>query len=192
MPMKGGYRDYVLCLIVIIGLVILARPTWYLLQRNYVGHCAKKTWDQELRASGVSREVGQPVAWLKISDANLDTLVLGGATKSNLSRFPSMEASFSDPGALGLTVILGHRDSHFKNLDRLKEGGDVKVQDLSGRWIQYSVSKTQVVDKNDVGGLLEGKEGLLLMTCYPLVYVGEAPQRYLVWAKANLKKELTI
>ena len=186
--MKGFRRDCTLCLLVIVGIAIAARPTWHLVRRSYVDLCAKKTWEEVSQSSKSTVKEGSPVAWLKIDDAQIDTLVLRGANKDNLSRFPSCQASFSEPGAVGLTVILGHRDSHFKKLDQLSEGDKFKVQVLSGQWMQYSVAKTQVLHKNDVTELIEGgnEQGLLLMTCYPLVYVGEAPQRYLVWAKSTL------
>ena len=183
-------RDCLLSLLVIVGVGVSARPTWYFLQRSYVDYYAKKSWAQEIYSSKAELEVDRPVAWLKIAEADVDTLVLKGASKDNLSRFPACETSFSDPGTLDLTIILGHRDSHFKKLDQLREGSELKIQDLSGQWLQYSVAKTQVVDKEDVIYLLEGEQGLLLMTCYPLMYVGEAPQRYLVWAKLNQKKKV--
>ncbi len=49
----------------------------------------------------------------------------------------------------------------------------------------YEIVKTKIVDKDDTSiiTLQHEKEELILTTCYPFSYVGNAPKRYIIYGK---------
>lgn len=49
----------------------------------------------------------------------------------------------------------------------------------------YEIEKTKIVDKNDTSiiTLQHDKEELILTTCYPFTYIGNAPKRYIIYGK---------
>jgi len=59
------------------------------------------------------------------------------------------------------------------------------LQTTSGE-INYAVSSIDIVDPDDVSVLYPTAESTItLVTCYPFYYVGHAPKRYIVKAKAK-------
>ena len=82
-------------------------------------------------------------------------------------------------------MIAGHRDTHFRLLKDVRAGDEIWVQDATGRR-SYTVSEIQVVPPTEISVLQPSQETLLtLVTCYPFYWVGPAPSRFIVRAKAD-------
>lgn len=79
-------------------------------------------------------------------------------------------------------VLSGHRDTVFRNFAKLDVGDRFIVKMPYGTY-QYEISSTEIVDKDDTSVIRSmGKEVLVVTTCYPFRYVGNAPDRYIVYA----------
>lgn len=79
-------------------------------------------------------------------------------------------------------LLSGHRDTVFRNFAKL-ELGDRFIVKLPYGTFEYEISSTEIVDKDDTSVIRSmGKEVLVVTTCYPFRYVGDAPQRYVVYA----------
>ncbi len=79
-------------------------------------------------------------------------------------------------------LLSGHRDTVFRNFAKL-ELGDRFIVKLPYGTFEYEISSTEIVDKDDTSVIRPmGKEVLVVTTCYPFRYVGDAPQRYVVYA----------
>lgn len=86
------------------------------------------------------------------------------------------------PGEKDNCVISGHRDTVFRQLDKLKIGDSLIVQTSAGEFT-YKVDGTRIVHQDDKTVIVPTKHAVLTMTtCYPFYFIGNAPDRYIVSA----------
>lgn len=94
------------------------------------------------------------------------------------------------PGGGGNIVLSGHRDTVFRRLEEL-EVGDKVVFGFGGGLHSYKISRIRIVDKKDTSVVVpRPREVLTITTCYPFVFIGRAPERYVVEAEYIGKEEL--
>ena len=87
------------------------------------------------------------------------------------------------PGEPDTSVIGGHRETRLRQIGELEKGDSIHVETEAGRFT-FRVTRSWIADKSyTVGSNGKGQAKLLLVTCYPFHYVGNAPKRYLVEAK---------
>lgn len=92
------------------------------------------------------------------------------------------------PGEEDNCVLSGHRETSFRQLDKLKIG-DLLVVETSAGIFTYKVSGIRIVDKDDRTVIVPTEHAVLTMTtCYPFNYVGPAPDRYIVSADLLINK----
>lgn len=125
-----------------------------------------------------------PVARLRVPSRNIDQIVLSGATGRTLAFGPGYMLASSLPGGGGVTILSGHRDTHFGFLQNLRRGEPLLVQLADGQEHVFTVSDTRVTDAREAGLTLAAQaEGLVLITCYPFnVVAPTGPLRYVVSA----------
>ncbi len=125
-----------------------------------------------------------PVARLLIPDREVDLPVLYGAQGNALAFGPGYEAASAQPGERGLTVIAGHRDTHFAFIGELSIDDQLSLQGRDGRWLHYRVSSLEVVDSGTaLPPATDSLDGLVLVTCYPLDAIRPGGSlRYLAFA----------
>ena len=99
----------------------------------------------------------------------------------------------TDEGANGLTIMTGHRDTHFRFLSDIELGMPVHRVDDQGLRHDYVTQKTQIVDvRTDQITKPDDGTWLLLVTCHPFDGVDpNTPYRYLVWAR-QLPNQLAV
>ncbi len=86
------------------------------------------------------------------------------------------------PGENDNCVLSGHRNTVFKELGEVKEGDSLIVATSAGTF-EYVVQKVRIVDKDDRTVIVPKPQATLtISTCYPFVYTGSAPQRYILVA----------
>ncbi len=86
------------------------------------------------------------------------------------------------PGISDNSVLAGHRDSVFRNLGNVKLGDLLTVNTDYGTYV-YEVHKIRIVDANDKTVIVPTVSAVLMLsTCYPFGYIGNAPKRYIVQA----------
>jgi len=129
-----------------------------------------------------------PVARLRVPARGVDTFVLEGAHGQALAFGPGHLSASAEVGAIGNSVIAGHRDTHFRFLERLVPG-DVVMFDLPrGRTVRYVVARAYVTDEHDVAPLAQSDSArrLTLITCYPFDALrAGGPLRYVIEAHAT-------
>ncbi|MEZ0151839.1 MAG: sortase, partial [Candidatus Reddybacter sp.] len=76
-------------------------------------------------------------------------------------------SSSAQPGADGLVVISGHRDTHFLFLQYLQEDEQIILQNWEGQHTVYRVSSRQVVDEDVLIAADNNIRSLMLVTCWP-------------------------
>ena len=165
-------------LLLVAGLVVSAHPAGSRIKRLWLQWTAAAAWDA-CKGESATGQPGESIAWLKIPSAQINQLVVRGVGAEELSRYPGQTA-------IGhATLIMAHRDTHFRGLAKLGEGDEVCLCLRGGARLTYRVQLIQICDKDDAMGFIQaqsGKECLLLVTCYPFHYIGPAPDRFVAVA----------
>ena len=128
-----------------------------------------------------------PVARLIAPAQHADVLVLAGASGRSLAFGPGHLDGSAPPGAEGNSVIVAHRDTHFRFLKRLRSGDALVVETSDGAHHAYRVRRMYVADYRALRIPAEaGTPTLTLVTCYPFDAVNPGgPLRYVVVAEAT-------
>jgi sortase A len=134
----------------------------------------------------------RPVAKLTVGEGRAATtlIVLDGSSGRNLAFGPVHDAASVAPGALGNSVIEGHRDTHFKMLRTAKPGDRVTVEALDGSRSVFVVTDVRIVDSRRTRIVLDANAAMLtLVTCYPFDAINPGgPLRWLVTAERLTSK----
>ena len=120
---------------------------------------------------------------LEAPSVKMSTAVLEGSDDATLSRGAGHIEDTPLPGQGGNIGLAGHRDTVFRPLRKIQVGDPLELT-TPGNVYRYTISRTLIVDPNDVY-VLDPTERptLTLVTCYPFDYVGHAPRRFIVQAR---------
>lgn len=133
-----------------------------------------------------------PVARLRLPEEGVDLFVLEGAQGNSLAFGPGHLQGTALPGE-GISVIGGHRDTHFRFLKDIQPGDALYVQTRDGRELTYRIEQSQIVDSRHTPLQLPDypASGLVLVTCYPFDALDpNGPLRLVVWASEVNDAEL--
>lgn len=84
------------------------------------------------------------------------------------------------PGQDENTVIGGHRTTYFRQLEYVKVGDTVEFDVVYGSF-SYRIDEIRIIKGGDDSiAASTDKEQLTIYTCYPFIYVGNAPKRYVL------------
>jgi sortase A len=134
---------------------------------------------------------GAPVARIVIPKIDLDEIVLEGVDGDELNAEPGHLSGSAYPGEPGNAVISAHRDRHFNHLDAV-EVGDTIVTESGTHHDSWVVVSKRVVGKNDRALFSTPDATLTLTTCWPIRYLGPAPERLIVTAKPLRRKQTRV
>ena len=133
---------------------------------------------------------GQPEASSR--EAGLGILCIGkkeipvaiGVDEATLADGPGWMPDSALPGQAGMSVILGHRNrKHLRPLQDVEIGDSLCFRYPDGREYTYTVSEIVIYeDSADWRLPALGGNTLVLVTCYPFRYSGNAPGKYVVVA----------
>lgn len=107
-----------------------------------------------------------------------------GVEESTLKKTPGWLTTSARPGEDGMCVVYGHRNrNHLKVLENVEYGDSITVTMNDGTVYTYTVSDITIYEKTADLSLpvTEGKT-LVLVTCYPFRYSGNAPGKCMVTA----------
>ena len=129
------------------------------------------------------RPPSSPFPWLVlIPRLGMSVAVVDGADDDRLRVAAGRIPGTGLPGRPGTIGIAAHRDTFFRRLRDIRIRDRVLLE-TAGRDFTYRVVSTTIVEPEDTWVLQPGREQVLvLVTCYPFVFVGHAPQRFVVRA----------
>jgi len=178
-------------------LVVLAAMAgaWQLAQGTYI--YAKAQLAQYLLASAWQKSIKTqqivkpwswadtwPVARLEVSAHNIELIVLAGDTGRTLAFGPGYNLASAKPGAIGNSIISGHRDTHFEFLQNVQLQDEIVVEDQQGHRKKFTISNIGIVDSRIESIAIDNDKAVLtLVTCYPFDAINSGgPLRYVVEA----------
>jgi sortase A len=150
-----------------------------------LGISGRSFWPAE-HAVATRREAGRggPVGRITIPRIGVSAIVVEGTTTRSLRRGVGHLETSAFPGERGNVDLAGHRDTYFHGLARIAPGDQVFLTTPDGRF-EYRVVWARVVSPDRTDLLAPtGSRQLTLVTCYPFNWIGPAPQRFVVRARA--------
>ena len=105
-----------------------------------------------------------------------------------LEKSPGWVPDSSLPGNSGMSIIFGHRNrKHLKLIEPIEVGDTISFRFVSdNRLVSYQVTDVQIFEKTSDWTLpITDEDVLVLVTCYPFEYTGNAPGKFQVIAKLN-------
>lgn len=178
-------------LIVISGLVVLGFGLWQLWdikQQERISLEAAKELVQEdkpkVKKEEFLPETGEASGLLVIPKINAELAIVEGTDPDNLEKGVGHCKGSFYPEENGQIVLSGHRDTVFRKAGEL-ELGDLLTMKMPYGEYTYEIVGTKIVSADDTSiiTLQNSEEELILTTCYPFSYVGDAPDRYIMYAK---------
>ena len=113
-------------------------------------------------------------------------MVRDSIDEETLSKGPGWMPDSALPGANGMSVILGHRNrKHLRLIENVKVGDELSFRFVSdNHLVTYTVTDVQIFEKTADWTLPVTDENVLvLVTCYPFQYTGNAPGKFQVIAR---------
>ena len=103
-----------------------------------------------------------------------------------LEKSPGWVPDGSLPGNSGMSIIFGHRNrKHLKLIEPVEVGDTISFRFVSdNRLVSYEVTDVQIFEKTSDWTLpVTDEDVLVLVTCYPFEYTGNAPGKFQVIAR---------
>jgi sortase A len=165
-------RGLVPFLLLIIGAALLLAGVWLPVKAEVAQQLLNRAWATAQHDGGEVRPWPWadtwPIAQLRLPHGSQPLTVLAGASGRNLAFGPALMDGSAAPGAAGVSVIAGHRDTHFRALADLVIGDRFDLERADGATFSYEVTALDVIDTQHAMLQLETQESVIaLVTCYP-------------------------
>lgn len=186
-------------LIILTGLVVIGIGVWQIVETNFMTDASLKEAKRIVAQADSKYEEEEPIKNLKkidppkfgdtiglltIPKIKSELAIVEGTDPNDLKKGVGHYKGSYFPRENGQIVLSGHRDTVFRRLGELEPGDIFEVEMANGKF-KYELTHTKIVDAEDrtIITLQNTQEELIVITCYPFRYVGNAPQRYIIYAK---------
>lgn len=128
-------------------------------------------------------EEGDVIGILNLPRLEQELPIISGTDEDELERGVGHYTGTALPDENDQILLSGHRDTVFRRMGEL-EIGDELIVEMSYGTFTYRITETEIVDADDTTVIRSTApdEILTLSTCYPFSYVGNAPERYIIYA----------
>lgn len=154
-------------------------------QQNIADQDNEFSSPEELKLQSISSVAieGQVIGKITLNRLHKSYPIIEGTDVTELARGVGHYSASVLPGGKGNSILAGHRDSVFRKLGELRPDDQISLETLSGSFT-YLVTGSKIVEVDDTSVFLNSDSATItLITCYPFSYVGNAPKRYLLFAK---------
>ncbi|MBD1382294.1 class D sortase [Metabacillus arenae] len=184
-------------LIILIGLALSGYGGWQLFETNLKTNEALQEAKEAISSPEVAKAtskleegeryepaVGDAVGILEIPRLEAELPIVEGTDPNDLEKGVGHYKGSYYPDENGQIVLSGHRDTVFRRTGELEIGDSIKILLPYGDY-EYEITSTKIVKADDTSiiTLQNNAEELVLTTCYPFSFVGDAPERYIIYAK---------
>jgi LPXTG-site transpeptidase (sortase) family protein len=178
------------------GASLLAWPTFVTLESQFT------QWSGERQLGGTSQTAkerivetspglpagktrhrsGAVLGRFEVPRLQLSYVVLEGTQSRTLDKSIGHVEGTADIGESGNIGIAGHRNTHFRKLEWIRRGDEIKLSSPTTEFC-YRVEWVRLFKPGD-SEVLDPSHGpaLTLVSCFPFEYVGAAPLRFVVRA----------
>lgn len=125
---------------------------------------------------------GALVGRVLIPKVKLDEVIAEGVDDDELDAGPGHLPGSASPGEPGNAVISAHRDRHFHSLGRV-DIGDTVITETRTAHTTWVITGRKIVGRYERSLFPSTAPELTLTTCWPIRYVGPAPDRLILTAK---------
>jgi sortase A len=123
------------------------------------------------------------VGRLEIPTAHMSVIVAEGTDDRTLDHAVGHVGGSALPGEPGNVALVGHRDTYFRGLARVRRGDEIRFVAPDGIH-RYRITRTEIVSPRRVDVLDPTRTpALTLVTCFPFHVLGPAPLRFVVHAE---------
>jgi len=136
-------------------------------------------------------EIGDEIGMLLLPKIDAALPIIEGVSEKELKKGVGHYNGTAFPSEPGQIVLSGHRDTVFRRMGELKIGDEITVKMPYGNFT-YVMERTEIVSADDLSVIRPhayDEETLTITTCYPFRYIGDAPDRYIIYAKPITKVE---
>ena len=175
-------------LLILIGVVCLGIGIYPLIEMNKGVKESVEQWEElknTPKEETSNENVDQSIVGM-MQIASFDKLlpIRVGTSDAILTKGVGIDDDTSMIGDVGNSVLYGHREEIFWNLKHVEVGELITIETLDNT-LTYEIQDIQIVDPDD-DWIYESSDSsmITLVTCYPFVYMGPTPERYVV--KASL------
>ncbi len=171
-------------LLIAIGCACLAVVALSFARAAVFQETTARTFDRDpVAATQLEPARGDVIGRLEIPRLRFSVMVIEGDDDATLARAAGHLPGTAFPWDQGNTAIAGHRDTFFRPLRNIQNGDEIRMTTARGTFA-YHVVSTEVVQPENVSVLAPTEApSLTLVTCYPFVYVGRAPKRFIIHAQ---------
>lgn len=169
----------------LIGLALLAYVGYEYASMHFEQEDLSAQWERQNSAPNPANipPAANELTRLTIPKIGLDAVIVEGTSYRQLKIAPGHVNGTPTAGDSGNSVISAHRDTFFRHIYELQKGDDILVR-RGGRVFTFQVTGKKVVEPDDVSVLAHTSDAeLTLLTCYPIYYIGPAPERLAVFSK---------
>tara|TARA_R110000787_G_scaffold78883_1_gene172243 strand:+ start:2939 stop:3520 length:582 start_codon:yes stop_codon:yes gene_type:complete len=182
------FLAFVPAVLLLAGLVLCGEGVWLKAKAELSQVLLDDAWQRTLAGKADTRPWPwadiTPAARLTLPRLKASTIVLNGTSGQALAFGPGLMHGSAAPGQPGLTLLAGHRDSHFDFLQFARLGDAITLTGPDGTSHTYRLTETRIVDAT-ASTLTPGGTGtptLALTTCYPFGGLTPTNQRYVALA----------
>lgn len=135
-------------------------------------------------------KMGEKIGELTIPSINQNFPIYEGTTDNVLKQGVGHYQKSVLPGEKNNSIISGHRDTVFRGLRHVKEHDELIVTTEAGQFL-YKIKSIRIVEADDTTVMTpKPRATLTVTTCYPFYYLGDAPQRYVLYAELITSKRV--
>lgn len=186
-------RRIIVISVISTGLIIAlcTKPLYFSIKATLAQYLLMQAWENQQRDPLVKQHSNKPWPWadtypvakLTLFSRKKDTswIILAGLSGRNMAFAPAWLEDSAMPNNIGNTVISGHNDSHFRDLETVKVGDTFQLEDAFKQKKRYTVTALTIVDEKVTWPYqLTDNTQLTLITCYPFTASSTTKQQRLI------------
>lgn len=180
---------YAVLFLLLAGSVLTGYSLWQISDSHVQTEEKKEEAMEILEASkaeliSLDFQPNETIGLLTVPKLKKDIPIIEGTDEEQLAVGVGHYLGTAFPSQKDQIVLSGHRDTVFRQFDQL-ELGDIFTVKLPYGEFSYQIYDTKIVDADDrtIIKSTAPDEILTVTTCYPFSYLGDAPERFIFYAK---------
>lgn len=175
-------------LLLVAGIGFFASSYWIAAKAVVAQVLLERAWAATLEGEGPVKAWSWadtwPIAALEVPRLGKHVIVLKGASGEAMAFAPGHMEGTPLPGTSGTSVIAAHRDTHFKFLQDVETGDEIRVTLADGTVARFEATQRRIVYADRSGIEADSGDGrLALVTCFPFGAMTSGPLRFVIIAE---------